>query len=157
MGNEPCVRIGELLVRQGDLTPEQVQAILDQQSRTGRPFGDLAERLFDVSPKAVEQAWIEQYVQFGNEVDLDIQHLDIQVLQLVNRRQAWQFRVLPLYLDQNEVVAVTCREALSRALNFACRNLEMPMHFMIARRPQLEQFLMRHYPFPGADELPLAS
>ena len=156
MKSTPTVKIGELLVRQGDLTPEQVREILDQQSRTGRPFGDLAERMFGVSPKAVEQAWIEQYVQFGNEVDLEVQPVDIHVLQLVNRRQAWQFRVLPLYTEQNEIIAATCREALSRALNFAWKNLEMPMHFMIARRNQLEMFLMRHYPFPGANELPLA-
>ena len=60
-------------------------------------------------------------------------------------------------VEQNEIIAATCREALSRALNFAWKNLEMPMHFMIARRSQLEMFLMRHYPFPGASELPLAS
>ena len=52
----PGIRIGQLLVEQGVLSDVQVQHILTVQKQSGRPFGDLAERLFGISPKCVEDA-----------------------------------------------------------------------------------------------------
>ena len=50
----PGIQIGQLLVEQGVLTEEQVRHILQVQKMSHRPFGDLAERLFGINPKAVE-------------------------------------------------------------------------------------------------------
>jgi MSHA biogenesis protein MshE len=150
------VKIGQLLVNQGVLTAEQVEQILAEQKNAGRPFGDLAERLFGISPEAVEKAWIEQYLALSTEIDLDQQRIDVQVLRTLNRRQAWQFRMLPIRREDQDLVMATSRDHLKRAVNFAWRRLHDPVYFMIARRPQLEDFLMRHYPWPGAMDLPLA-
>ena len=35
-----------------------------------RPFGDLAERLYGIDPRAVEDAWVEQYIRTAGVVDL---------------------------------------------------------------------------------------
>ncbi|MEX2673435.1 MAG: hypothetical protein WD294_15150 [Phycisphaeraceae bacterium] len=146
-------RIGEILVSQGVLTEAQVQDILNQQHRHGRPFGELAEQLFDVGPEQVEKAWIEQYLDYGTEVDLEQQVIDVDVLRVINRRQAWQFRVLPLSRADGELVAATSREDLRRAVNFAWRRFDEPVYFLIASRPQLEAFLMKHYPWASAPSL----
>ena len=156
MDGKRGIRIGELLVAQGVLTRDQVDAILSEQRRAGRPFGDLAERMFNVTSDAVEQAWIDQYLTLNTEVDLATQRIDMQILKVLNRRQAWQFRMLPIRRDRNELVAATCRQRLPRAVNFAWRRLGEPVYFLIASRPQLEEFLMEHYPWPGAGELPMA-
>ena len=150
------VRMGELLVDQGVLTTEQVAQILAEQKRIGRPFGDLAERLFGVSPDAVEKAWVDQYVTPSTQIDLDKQHIDIRVLKSINRRQAWQFRMLPLRREADELVAATCADHLRRAVNFAWRRLDEPIYFLVASRPQLEEFLMDHFPWPSALNLPAA-
>jgi len=50
------IQIGQLLIEQGVLTQTQVQHILKVQKMSHRPFGDLAERLYGISPKAVEDA-----------------------------------------------------------------------------------------------------
>ena len=89
------IQIGELLVEQGVLTEAQVRHILQVQKVSNRPFGDLAERLFGIDPKAVEDAWVEQYLRMAVTVDLDDQEIDTDCLRLLNRRQAWQFRLLP--------------------------------------------------------------
>ena len=150
------IRIGELLVRQGVLTEQQVQQVLDEQKRIGRPFGDLAERMFNVSPDAVEKAWVDQYVTYSTEVDLEKQKFDVRTLKTINRRQAWQFRMLPIRRENDEMVAATCQDHLRRAVNFAWRHLDEPIYFLIAGRPQLEEFLMEHYPWPAALKLPAA-
>jgi hypothetical protein len=145
----PGIQIGQLLVEQGVLTDAQVQEILEAQKNSHRPFGDLAERLFGVNPKAVEDAWVEQYLRTTGVVDLDEVRTDSDCLRLLNRRQAWQFHTLPTNRDDGELGIATSAENLVRAVNFTSRKIDEPLYFLIAERDQLREFLMRHYPVPN--------
>ncbi|MCC6424889.1 MAG: hypothetical protein IT447_15560 [Phycisphaerales bacterium] len=142
------IRIGELLVEQGLLSASQVNTILALQRRSHRPFGDLAERLYGLSPNAIEDAWVEQYVRLAGVVDLDEQEIEIDCLRRINRRQAWQFHLLPLNQEGSEIQMATNSDNLVRALNFATRSVEDPVYMVIAEREQLQEFLMKHYPVP---------
>ena len=144
----PGIQIGQLLVEQGVLTVEQVRHILQVQKMSHRPFGDLAERLFGINPKAVEDAWVEQYLRVAGVVDLEEQEIETECLRLLNRRQAWQFHLLPLHREDQAVNMATTPENLVRSVNFATRKLDEPVHFLIAERQQLREFLMKHYPVP---------
>lgn len=142
------IQIGELLVEQGVLTRRQVEHILKVQKMSHRPFGDLAERLYGIDPKAVEDAWVEQYLRVSGVVDLKEQQIETECLRMLSRRQAWQFHMLPLNRDRETLSMATSPENLIRSVNFATRSLEEPVHFLIAERQQLREFLMKHYPVP---------
>jgi hypothetical protein len=144
----PGIQIGQLLVEQGVLTPEQVDQIVKVQQTSHRPFGDLAERLFGIDPKAVEDAWVEQYVRTAGIVDLDSIQIEADALRILNRRQAWQFHLLPLNRDEQNLNLATSSDSLIRAVNFAVRKIDDPIYFLIAERDQLRDFLMKHYPVP---------
>jgi hypothetical protein len=158
----PGIQIGQLLVEQGVLTAKQVEQIIKVQQTTHRPFGDLAERLFGIDPRAVEDAWVEQYVRTVGVVDLNELQIETEALRVLNRRQAWQFHLLPINResppakpDTNDLPGAvsnlnvaTSGEGLVRAVNFAVRKLDDPIHFLIAEREQLREFLMKHYPVP---------
>jgi hypothetical protein len=141
------IQIGQLLIEQGVLTATQVEHILKVQKMSHRPFGDLAERLYGISPKAVEDAWVEQYIRTTGVVDLNDVEIDTECLRMLNRRQAWQFHLLPLN-RQPELQMATSTDGLVRSVNFATRSVEEPVHFLIAERQQLREFLMKHYPVP---------
>jgi hypothetical protein len=141
------IQIGQLLIEQGVLTQTQVQHILKVQKMSHRPFGDLAERLYGISPKAVEDAWVEQYLRTVGVVDLDDLKIDTDCLRLLNRRQAWQFQLLPIHRDP-ELNLATTADSLVRSVNFSSRSLDEPVHILIAERAQLRDFLMKHYPVP---------
>jgi hypothetical protein len=141
------IRIGQLLVEQGVLSDIQVEHVLKVQRESGRPFGDLAERLYGISPRAVEDAWVEQYIRTAGVVDLSNIEMDKECLRLLNRRQAWQFHVIPTNREQ-ELNVATSPEGLVRAVNFATRSFDEPVYFMLAERAQLREFLMKHYPVP---------
>jgi MSHA biogenesis protein MshE len=145
----PGIQIGQLLVEQGVLTDAQVQEILHAQKESHRPFGDLAERLFGVNPKAVEDAWVQQYVRETGLVDLEEVEFDADCLRLLNRRQAWQFHTLPTNREEGGLNFATSPENLIRAVNFSSRKIDEPVYFQIAERDQLREFLMRHYPVPN--------
>jgi hypothetical protein len=144
----PGIQIGQLLVEQGVLSESQVEHILKVQKMSHRPFGDLAERLFGIDAKAVEDAWVEQYVRVAGIVDLDAQRIDTDCLRMLNRRQAWQFHLLPLNRQREDLHMATSAQDLIRAVNFSGRKLDEPVNFMVAERDQLRDFLMKHYPVP---------
>lgn len=142
------IRIGELLVERGILTDRQVRHIVQVQKATGRPFGDLAERLYDIEPKLVEDAWVEQYIRISGIVDLGEQQIDEQCLRRLNQRQAWQFHMLPLHREDDELHIATTAERLVRAVNYVTHSIDEPVFLRIAENAQLREFLMRHYPVP---------
>ena len=143
------IPIGQLLVEQGVLTQRQVDHILRVQRAGNRPFGDLAERLFGISPRAVEDAWVEQYTRTVGLVDLDDLAVDTECLRLLNQRQAWQFHLAPVGHDElSNLNVATSPEGLVRAVNFATRTLAEPICFVLAERTQLREFLLKHYPVP---------
>ncbi len=144
----PGIQIGELLVEQGVLTDKQVSHILKVQKVSHRPFGDLAERLYGINPRAVEDAWVEQYLRIVGVIDLEQAEVETECLRLLNRRQAWQFHLLPLNREDEGLQMATSAENLVRSVNFATRAIDEPVHFLIAERAQLREFLMKHYPVP---------
>lgn len=143
------IRIGELLVEQGVLSSQQVNHILKIQKSTGRPFGDLAERLYGISPRAVEDAWVDQYTRLAGVIDLGAQPLDGRCVQEIKSRQAWQFHVAPLFRDGENLNVATTADNLVRAVNFATRTFDEPVYFLIVEKDQLREHLMQHYPVPG--------
>jgi hypothetical protein len=142
------IQIGQLLIEQGVLSSAQVDHILRVQKVSHRPFGDLAERLYGISPQAVEDAWVQQYLRMVGTIELDEQRFDEQCLRLLNRRQAWQFHMLPMSHDAENLNIATDAKSLVRAVNFSAKKLDEPVYFQIAERQQLREFLMKHYPVP---------
>ena len=145
----PGIQIGQLLVEQGVLSDVQVQKILEVQKESHRPFGDLAERLFGIDPRAVEDAWVEQYLRIAGVVDLKDVKIDTDCLRKLNRRQAWQFHLLPTNRENENLNLATSAQNLVRSVNFATRSIDEPVYFLIAERQQLREFLMKHYPVPS--------
>ena len=142
------IPIGQLLVEQGVLKPEQVAHILKVQKASHRPFGDLAERLYGIDPQAIENAWVEQYTRTVGVIDLNDVDFDAECLRVINRRQAWQFHVLPTHHEDEHLHIATDAENLVRAVNFSSRRIDEAVYLLVAEREQLREFLMKHYPVP---------
>lgn len=147
-GSRRGIRLGEILVQQGLLTAEEVQQVLQAQERQGRPFGVLAEHLFGLDPRCVESAWVKQYAALAGKVDVDSLDVDPETIELINRRQSWQFRVAVVGREEGELVVVTDEPHLARALRFVAATLREPTFFRVAETAALEELLMEHYPVP---------
>jgi len=143
------VRLGEVMISLNLLREEQVQAILEEQQRRHRPFGELAERMFGLSEQDVEFAWTRQYAALAEQVDPLACACEPAVVALLDRRQAWQFRMLPLRREGQEVVVATVAEHLTRAMRFALRTLPEPCYFVLSEAQRLGEALCRVYPLPG--------
>ncbi len=147
------LRLGEWLVRKGLLSRDQVQEILDVQSESRRPFGEIAENLFGLSPRDVESAWADQFAELTRIVDPCAERIEADVLRAVNRRQAWQFQVLPLRREKMDLLMVTTKENLPRATRFVAWNISDPVFFVLSDQERLVAALNAHFPMPGAASL----
>jgi len=148
-------RLGDLLVAQGILTPEQRDQILDAQEAEPRPFGLLAEQMFNVRPSDVEQAWADQLVAIPERIDPAIILPDRDCLALIDRRQAWQFGVLPLGRRGPDLRLCTCPTMLLKAVRFASWRLSGGCLIELAEPDRLALALQQHYPMAGLDETAL--
>ncbi len=143
------IRLGQLLIESDVLTTRQVDAIIVEQERTGEPFGLLAERLFGVDPRKIEDAWALQYAGLTRTVKPEVEVIDDQAVTLVTRRQAWQFRILPLRFEGRELLIATTQQHLRRALRFATNVIGIPVFFVMADPLELGNALCSRYPLPG--------
>lgn len=147
------IRIGQILIQQGVLNEQQVLEILEAQKRNGLPFGVLAERMFEVTVESIEEAWVEQYTRVTGSVDLEQLEIDAEALKLINRRQAWQFEMLPVHFETTgELLMAATRQRLARAVTFAAHRLEPVVYFRVAESEQLRHFLRKYYPMPEVSE-----
>lgn len=147
------MRIGEMLVSAGLMTPEQTELVLRRQQSHPEPFGLLAQRMFGIDPRRIEEIWAETTIRLSDVVHPSDEEIDVNTLDLVTRRQAWQFRFMPVRLESDGVlVAATTQEHLSRAVRFATRVLDRPCTFLITDAEYLASRLEEFYPLPGLDE-----
>ncbi len=145
------IRLGDLLVEHGCLTTEQRDRIVETQRCNPRPFGLLAEELFGVSPSDVEAAWAVQYSSIAPRFDPRLHAIGPEVLSLIEPRQAWQFRLIPVRHEGDEHVFVTCVDSLSRALRFTGWRIPGPCTFCVCDPGVLTIGLGMHYPMQGMD------
>lgn len=151
------LRIGDVLVRAGVLSEFERDAIVREQAQAGKPFGLLAEELFGVEPKRIEQAWAEQYAELVGEFDLRDARIDPDVVSVVSPRQAWQFRLLPIRRDPEGLLLCSTRRDLPRALRFATTHLAEPSCFVVADPVSLGEAMVEHRPIAGLDADQFAS
>ncbi len=143
------IKIGEILVEQGVLSEQQVFEVLEAQKQHRMPFGVLAERMFDVTLHSIENAWVEQYHRFTGTIDLSGEKFDNEALRVLNRRQAWQFELLPIRTEPDgEMLVAASAKRLERAVTFAANRTDRAVYFRIAEQAQLREFLQQHYPMP---------
>ncbi|MEM1209422.1 MAG: hypothetical protein AAGI54_09155 [Planctomycetota bacterium] len=147
-----ALRIGEILVSRGVLTDQQVFEVIQAQKARRLPFGVLAERMFDVTIASVEDAWVEQYEQLTGQLALEGVRPTDEALALINRRQAWQFEMVPIEVDDaGDVLIAASRRRLARAVTFTAQHLDRVAYFRLADAAELRATLRRRYPMPEID------
>ncbi|MFT5423335.1 MAG: hypothetical protein ACI89L_001112 [Phycisphaerales bacterium] len=146
------VRLGDLLVERGAITAAQQSEILEAQLTRIRPFGVLAEEMFGVSPHVIEDTWAAQYATLATRCDPRIDAIDPAVLELIERRQAWQFGVIPVAMHAEGLELATTPGSLARAMRFCGWRLTTPSFFSICETEVLPIALEIHYPIGGLDQ-----
>lgn len=142
--------MGQILIDRGILSETQRDQVLRAQRGTNRPFGELAEKMFEVSQTEIEAVWAEQYgaiAEWVNPAKLDIAD---HVLCVLSGRQAAQFAMIPIRYAGRSLVLCTTREQQPRALRFASATFGAECTLALCETEQLSEGLRRHYDVDAA-------
>ncbi|MEM6392588.1 MAG: hypothetical protein AAF797_07440 [Planctomycetota bacterium] len=144
-------RLGQILITRGLLNETQVQQVLDQQQQQDTPsrFGVLAREHFDLHHEDILSALTELHLRRSPQTSLATEADDPQCLRTLTAQQAWDSLVLPLRIEDDELVCATTLETLSSAIEMLETRTDQPFRFVIAEICQLEQFIAERYAYEG--------
>jgi hypothetical protein len=150
-------KLGDLLIQAGALSKSELAKALTQQAISGRPLGAILEEQFNIPAAAITQAWAAQMAALSPQINPLESKPQRDALALVNRRQAWQFGVLPVSFVDHQIVIVTTQRSLPRAVRFAYKHLGPACTFALCDEADFLDSLDHYYPMPGARECLLTS
>ncbi len=111
--NEPRSHLGALLLRKGLLTHDELDRALEQRE-PGELLGEALVRLRicfedDIARVLAEQAGVEF-------VDIGVTSVDHRAAELLNRKQAEEFRAIPIRLHPDGTVSVAVTDPTDEAI-----------------------------------------
>ncbi len=138
----------ELQILLGFLHDSEIHDILKTQRRRRQPFGKLAARHHGLHGGVLADAWAHHFATAGA-IETSRRWLTDTptATSMLQRRQIWQFQLLPWCRRGDVVVCATTRVALKRAVRFAWRAMEPPTAFALVSPEALRVALDRHVPW----------
>lgn len=98
-GNEMALRLGDILVEKGIITPQELKMAIDEQQRTGEILGQVLVKMGFVTEKEMLQALAEQQgIPF---LDLKDVKIDENVIKKVPAKFATHYKIMPLNMEEN--------------------------------------------------------
>src|SRR5688572_28837267 len=141
------LRLGDLLVQQSLLTPDQLTIALAEQRTTGMPLGRLVVRLGFASEAAVREIMARTIGQ--ESIDLSQVVADPEALQLVQQDFARRNRLLPFaFSAADRMLIVATTESFNVVAMDQLRAMVGPrveIRTQLAAEAQLEEYIDRFY------------
>ena len=136
---------GELLGRFVNISGQDVSEILEDQSATGRRFGEIAMAFGLCRPQDVWKAWWEQLRDPPETIDLTTTGIDAQAVKRVPANIAREFGVIALRALDEQVVLAVSDESLPRASREIARHVADHVKFVIADSQDIQRAISAHY------------
>jgi hypothetical protein len=142
--NEPRSHLGALLLRKGLLTNAELDRALEQRE-SGELLGEALVRLRicfedDIARVLAEQANVEF-------VDIGVTSVDYRAVEFLSRKQAEQFRAIPLRLHPDGMISVAVADPTDETLLAKLRlALGCPVRLLVTTPSALRQAWQTAYP-----------
>jgi type IV pilus assembly protein PilB len=138
------MRLGELLVHKGHLTPEQLQQALVEKEGTGRRLGDVLVENGWVSSEALARTLAEQHhIEF---IDLKKSGLDESAAELLPERFARRYKALPVRMVDEDTALVAVADPTDVLTSDALRlALGLNVQLVVADSIDIDSALQRLY------------
>ena len=136
-------RLGDLLVKSGEISQEQLEGALAEQRGSGQPLGATLIRLNLVTEERMRLALCRQlHIRFFN---LDAIIIDPALRGLVNERFALRYRVVPLARLSNTLVAAMDDPTMTRVVDDLHRSTGLRIEVITSTAGAITRALERLY------------
>lgn len=110
-------RIGNILIEQGLITPQQLEEVLKMQSAGNKKrIGEILVELGTISREELFE--VLQYIYETEYIDLSTYVIDPEVISLIPEKIALQYRLIPLSINDNELVVAMANPLDVYAIDF---------------------------------------
>ena len=143
-------KLGEILIEQGIITPQQLRIALEEQKRTKEKLGQVLERLGLVTREELIRALGDQAgIPY---VDLAKIHVDPHVLDLVPEEVARALKVLPIALKDHILIVAMSDPQDIRTIDQLRRLTGLGIEPMVAEEERILRAIDAYYKAAVADE-----
>lgn len=144
-------QIGRFLVEQGVLTKTQFQQASRRSGLDRRPLWQHAAELSDLSEEDIWRQCAAALMRQCPHGDLFREKRENNCLPVLSPRQAWENLVLPLRVEDGEMVCATTEETLAQALPLMMRASDLPCRYILVAVHAIEQFIAELYHYEGIE------
>ncbi|MDD5501671.1 MAG: type II secretion system protein GspE, partial [Candidatus Omnitrophica bacterium] len=96
------IKIGQILMDKGLVTPEQMEIVIQEQERTGEPLDTILVKKNFLSEESFLKVLSEQFnIPF---IRLKETSIDPQAVKKVPAKFAWYYKVMPVKFSDNKLV-----------------------------------------------------
>jgi len=146
------LKLGEILVRENLITPQQLQEAIEHQRRNGGKLGTSLVKLGFVSEDVIVQVLSRQYgVQT---INLDLYEIEEEVLRLVPREIAKKFNVVPVKRNGATLVLAMADPTNVFALDDIKFMTGLNIEPVVAMEASIQRAIEKYY---GSKEIQLAT
>ncbi|RKY41105.1 MAG: type II secretion system protein GspE [Candidatus Makaraimicrobium thalassicum] len=138
------LKLGEILINNGIITPQQLKSALDEGKRTGEVLGSLLVRMKFISRDELLEALAEQ---FGLRFIPSLKDVPIQkaAIKAVSARLVWHYMIMPLQL-KGKVLTVAVSDPLAV---WAAEDLKLQLGLDVKRvlvpEKEVQNAVRQHY------------
>src|SRR5690554_3881784 len=138
-----AVYLGELLLRKGLITPEQLHHALDVQKETGEFLGEIIVREQYLTEKALKEVLAEQLgLPFVEPAEME---LAPKVIESISPQQAQKFRVAPVEKTRDYITVACANPMALSLLDKLKREIGGMVKMAVTTEEQIDRALERNY------------
>jgi len=147
----PTHRLGEILVQQGTITPNELTLALQEQRQTGKRIGQVLIDKGFIASQDLGQALAYQYhIPY---LDLSRYDIDPNVIKLMPYETAVKYHAVPVDRSPDNVISVAVAQPSNEILTDLMNQFELPLTFLVADEHYIQEAIAGHY-LAGVDTPP---
>lgn len=156
----PTHRLGEILVQQGKITPNELTLALQEQKQTGRKLGQILVEKNFISRQDLVQGVAYQY--HIPHIDLSRYDIEAEVIKLMPYDTAVKYHAIPIDRSPDNVISVAVATPSNEVITDLMNQFDMPLTFLVADEHYIQEAIAGHYsadgePTPPASNQPPSS
>ena len=142
-GISPTQHLGEILVQQSSLTPNELTLSLQEQKKTGKRIGQILIEHNFISREELVKVLAYQY--HVPHIDLSRYDIESDVIRLMPYETAVKYHAIPIDRSPDDVLSIAVAQPSNEVVTDLMSQFDMPLTFLVADEHYIQEAITGHY------------
>lgn len=139
----PSQRLGEILIQQGNITPNELTLALQEQRQTGKRLGQIMVSRGFISREDLVKALGHQY--HIPLIDLSRYDLEPAIVRLMPYESAVKYHAIPVHRSPDNVLSIAISQPSSEIMGELMSQFDLPLTFLVADEHYIQEAIAGYY------------